>query len=495
MGKEGRLVNSVIFSAWNIILIVVAVGYIAQLLGGETERALLFISFIAVGWIPLIIGNIVFFRNRDSDKFKYIAAYGYLIFYVYALMMGRNLLMIAYIVPILSALFATNEFKLLRNVTVVTIITAVAKMIQIIFIRNELDQYNMEDVQILLFLIPLTMILACVASRCSGKIFDNKMKLIEEQKSRQDELITHIYEFNEGIHRTIDEIHEEAKTMADRNRPINQNIDEIASSSAHTADSIQKQMEMTSSIQQSITDAVELSVEISDLTGVSGENIRLGMENMQSLSASAKSANDSIETVKRSMDELNKKAEEAKDIIDMINEIAEQTNLLALNASIEAARAGEAGRGFAVVASEITSLANQTKNATESIGAIINSLKDDASYANSSVDVMTEISEKQNSLIYNTEESFKTINVSMKQVTTNVSHQKTQMEEMKQSNLAIVDSIETISRSSEQMSINSDSTKALTMENSENTEKVRDLLGQIANDLRLFEQERLNDNN
>ncbi|MCJ2022622.1 methyl-accepting chemotaxis protein, partial [Methylobacterium sp. J-067] len=57
--------------------------------------------------------------------------------------------------------------------------------------------------------------------------------------------------------------------------------------------------------------------------------------------------------------------------VGLISTIAAQTNLLALNATIEAARAGAAGKGFAVVAAEVTTLGEQTAQATlETTGQI-----------------------------------------------------------------------------------------------------------------------------
>ena len=61
-------------------------------------------------------------------------------------------------------------------------------------------------------------------------------------------------------------------------------------------------------------------------------------------------------------------------VADQVQAIAKQTNLLALNATIEAARAGDAGKGFAIVASEVKQLSDETRKATDQIGATLKSL-------------------------------------------------------------------------------------------------------------------------
>lgn len=91
-------------------------------------------------------------------------------------------------------------------------------------------------------------------------------------------------------------------------------------------------------------------------------------------------------------------------VLDVIGKISEQTNLLALNAAIEAARAGSAGRGFAVVADEVRTLSANTKKATESIGAMIIRLQEQANMAVSAMkQASTETSESVASSIKNHE--------------------------------------------------------------------------------------------
>jgi methyl-accepting chemotaxis protein len=103
-------------------------------------------------------------------------------------------------------------------------------------------------------------------------------------------------------------------------------------------------------------------------------SIREISETMSKSRDTASMATSKVEAADQQAERLNAAAQAMSGIVEMIGNITGQINMLALNATIESARAGEAGRGFAVVASEVKNLANQAKNATDTISREIESL-------------------------------------------------------------------------------------------------------------------------
>ena len=174
--------------------------------------------------------------------------------------------------------------------------------------------------------------------------------------------------------------------------------------------------------------------------------------------------------MKLSAGNLQERSESVREITDMILNISSQTNLLALNASIEAARAGEAGKGFAVVADEIRQLAEQTKSATEQITAILDQLAKDADEVAGRVDESVALSNAQRELADNAAERFAEISNNVELLNTGANEMTSLMEQLVEANRLIIDSVSTLSASSQEISA---STQEVSNSSEDNVRLVR----------------------
>ena len=303
-----------------------------------------------------------------------------------------------------------------------------------------------------LIIVLITGIYACMLALATKANADQKINNISKSKEQSDELLSEISEMSATMQNGIAEVYADLEKLQESSKITQSTMSDVSNGATDTANAVQNQLTQT--------DAIQKKVELVDM---SANEISASMaETLDILTQSSKDIEHLVTTVDISVKNgemvadkltyLNNHISQMHSIIVMIEEIASQTELLALNASIEAARAGEAGKGFSVVASEISKMATQTGDATENITKLIHNMSSAIEDVVSVIYTMIDGINTEKSSTENTAKSFDNIQTNTYTVRDNVSRLSSSIDELKQANSVIVDSIQTISAVSEQLS-------------------------------------------
>jgi methyl-accepting chemotaxis protein len=137
---------------------------------------------------------------------------------------------------------------------------------------------------------------------------------------------------------------------------------------------------------QELAQAADALRSIADLARRANGNASAAIETTQSaldiVTATVEgisASRDQIRETEKRIKRLGERSQEISTVVNIIGQIAERTSVLALNASMQAVAAGDAGRGFAVVADEVKRLAENARQATQQIAALVGAVQADAS--------------------------------------------------------------------------------------------------------------------
>ena len=194
--------------------------------------------------------------------------------------------------------------------------------------------------------------------------------------------------------RAFNQMSQALSTMVEHIRKASQEVNSRAQALSGLSSGAYEGMEQQSGEITSMAGAVEeFSATSLNIADNMGNTERLAQDNAQQTRigrTSMDEASSSLEQIAGALNStatvINTLGQRSQEIGGVITSIAEQTNLLALNAAIEAARAGEQGRGFAVVADEVRSLASRTRQATDEISGMINSIQQETGNAISTME-------------------------------------------------------------------------------------------------------------
>lgn len=246
-----------------------------------------------------------------------------------------------------------------------------------------------------------------------------------------------------------------SEVLLEVTKNITEAVDYINSGISQQAQDTESCLEQMNGLAERINVVHENTDEISEIAQEAQGAIENGMVIVANLGEKVQGTTEVTETIIREIRELNKESIAINSIIGTINEIAEQTNLLSLNASIEAARAGEAGRGFAVVSEEIRKLAEQSGNAGNQIGEIINHIQERLAATIETAGLVGESVAFQTEALNNTVDVFKNISQQVSKLAEDV-EKITQsvggIEQAKEDTMNAIESISTTSNQTESAS-------------------------------------------
>ena len=460
--------------------LIIAIAYWAEVFKGD-RTVLYALMTTIIGLTPVVLELIAFSRNKESRYVLKILGYGFALFYMFILFTANINLVFVYAFPMYMIISVYSDTKFSLKVCVgATILNLIMEIVA--GTKGILDWRGMAAAEIQVFVMVMISLFGYLSAKTIRLNEKDNLDEVSVQKQRSEQLLQNAMEVSGGMSEGIDRIHEKIRVLEEAAATTQEAMGEVLKGSTETADAVQLQLVQTQEIQEKTVNVDTAINVIQDNMQYTMDVISTGSKGMEELVMQVeKSVNEGKQAAK-DLENLDSYIGQMNSIVEIISNIASQTSLLALNASIEAARAGEAGRGFSVVASEISTMANQTTDATQEITDLIGNVSSAVTSVVEVVKDMIAAINNEKELTENTKKHFNDISVCSDQVNDRVKELIDNVNQLTKANKEISESIQTISAVSEEVSAHSNETFESQSSNSEALKEVMD----IADNLKLL---------
>ena len=447
---ELHRMNAAVLVDYSILTAILLLAYIIEYVKGS--RTLGYTLFFAVlDIVPYLLYVIVYNKKKTSIQLKYIFSIGFSILYAFVLLTAAVPTTFVYIFMVYLCIIPYGDIRLCYITGGIAMLANIVSVV-IGFSNGSLTTEDLAMVEIQLIAILLGAIFVGLATTVIGRVNKQKMDELNEEKDKTEEMLTNTLDISKTISNDIESVSVRMEILKQSVSATRDSMNDVTEGANETAESMQEQLGQTTEVMHYIGKARKVTDAITSDVNHTEDTIEKSKKNLSHLLKSVNESENVSEMVAVRMNELVESTKKMNEIVEMINSITKQTSLLSLNASIEAARAGDAGRGFAVVAEEISTLANQTSQATVNITSLINGIKNSIEEVSVSTSQMMENSKGQNQAVQVMAQSFEEIEQCVNSIERVGADLENVVTELIRTNENMVSNINTVSAVTEEVS-------------------------------------------
>ena len=476
--KELERSNWVAMVSHFVVNISMLVFCMAEVRNG-TVGAPVLVLMLLFGLGPLAAEVVFWRKSHDTKAIKHLVAIGYALFYSIVLFTTESNMVFVFVVPMMFAVMLYHDVKTFVMINVGTVLESILVVI-LGAATGGFGYLGIEAGIIQIVMMLLLCFVSIYATTANQKNANESMNNIRSAQEQTEATLQEVTEMSSRLETSVAEITVELNKLETVFAGTKSAMEEVSVGSQESAVAVQKQTTQTEAIQEKVNAVDVTAGAINKDMEQTLAVLDTGKKDMAGLKKQAEdSAQNSAEAAQK-LETLDHYMQEMHSIVEIISKIATQTSLLALNASIEAARAGEAGRGFSVVASEISGMATQTKDATGNIAALIDNVSHAIDEVVTVIRQMMDGISSQKEGTMRAADNFVAIEDSSYAIVDNLSRMLRDVDALKAANQEIVDSIQTISATTEEVSAHASETLEAEERNSETLKKITEKMNAMA---------------
>lgn len=299
-------------------------------------------------------------------------------------------------------------------------------------------------------------------------------RAIHKLKSNLTDIISSIKQDSTTLLSASEQLSEKTTDTSSHVEQMEKAVGEIAIGAGSQAEETQDATENIIVMGNMIEETVDELGSLSESAKSMKERGEAAIKALRELQATNEKTSESIDIIYEQTNVTNESAQKIKEATALITNIAEETNLLSLNASIEAARAGEQGRGFAVVAAQIQKLAEQSNESAKQIERIILSLIEDSDKSVTTMNEVKEIMEQQSENVANTNTQVMNLLQDVEESLAGIEEVVEKTNRINEARSSVVDTVQNLSAIAQENAASSQETSASVTE-------ISSIVGEIAN--------------